>query len=203
MNMIDFVQTIYPERRIDCGSLALGQVVSACRQLERQHGRKVDVAELSEALILSHMRWMREKKMSTATINRRRVHFLTVWKVAYKAGVNQNDYFRSDIPPLRNTISKPVAWSISDIGKMIAAAEMLNKYILKPAELPNNRHLKFHAIRKTVATYIAATQGKDVARDALGHSDNRTTDGYIADAHSVDPTLPPRFSPVDVMPKIG
>lgn len=88
-------------------------------------------------------------------------------------------------------------------AQVVCAVKQLDKYILKPAGLPNDRKRKFHAIRKTVATYVAATRGKEAARDALGHSDNRTTDGYIADAHSVDPTLPPRFSPMDVMPKIG
>ena len=64
---------------------------------------------------------------------------------------------------------------------------------LKPAGLPNDRKRKFHAIRKTVATYVAATRGSQSGSRCLGIPTTGQTDGYIADAHQVDLTLPPRF----------
>ena len=88
-------------------------------------------------------------------------------------------------------------------AQVVCAAKMLNKYILKPAGLPNDRHLKFHAIRKTVGTIVAAERGEEVARKALGHSSVSVTRRYIANGASVSPNLPQEFSPVDVMPKIG
>lgn len=304
MRLEQFALDVYPNVRIDCGRLAHAQVVCASRQLTKQLGRDAMCSDLCEQVIMTHMRWMRDNSKSTATINRRRVHFLTLWKLVYKAGLNNHDYFRADIPTVRNTIAKPIAWSISEISQMVEAAEsakqsernpfspqawrslillcyytglriravlqlrrlnlhgrvlivpaeiqkdrteqvfrlpndlvhhlislpktgltrlgreldsmlipwpwrldcaakMLNKYILKPAGLPDNRHLKFHAIRKTVGTIVAAERGEDVARKALGHSSISVTRRYIADGASVSPNLPQEFSPVDVMPKIG
>lgn len=81
--------------------------------------------------------------------------------------------------------------------------KILNRYILKPAGLPNDRRLKFHAIRRTVATIVAAKKGKEAARDILGHSDVATTERYLADPMLVHPDLPRRLSPMDVLPPLG
>lgn len=79
-----------------------------------------------------------------------------------------------------------------------------SRYILTPAGLPDNdRRLKFHAIRRTVATLVAATRGEEAARDVLGHSSIEMTRRYIADPSTVDPSLPASLSPMDVLPPLG
>lgn len=45
--------------------------------------------------------------------------------------------------------------------------------------LPHERADKFHKIRRTFATYTAAAIGLDRCRELLGHSDIKTTRGYI------------------------
>lgn len=304
MDLVEFSSTVYPQVKIDCGERALAQVVSACRQLVLQVGRNVKAGEICEDVILSHMRWMKDRGCSTHTINRRRGHLLTVWKVAYKRGYNRHDYWKADVPKVKNTTLKPVAWSVEDIetmlrqtdevkvskdrpftpecwkslilliyytglriecvlklkrsnlhgrvlmvppsiqkdkeeqvfripgdlanmlialprphveflGRMLSemlipwpwrfdsASKMFKKYIIVPAGLPDDRRLKFHAIRKTVATVIAAHRGPEEARRALGHSCLSVTKRYLADPSTVDPSLPGDLNPQDVLPRIG
>jgi len=73
-------------------------------------------------------------------------------------------------------------------------------HILRPAGLPISRHLKFHAIRRTVATLVDHHCGRDAAMRIMGHSSQKVTERYLADAHTVDPSLPGRLCPVDVLP---
>lgn len=304
MNLVEFAQTVYPAARYECGRRALTQVVSACRQLERQQGRSLHVSELSEALILDHLRDMRERKLAAASINRRRGHLLTLWKLAARNKLNEHDYWRADVPTMRLPSRRPVAWSIESIRVMLeqaqkvrtrvrqpfgprcwramilllyytglrvtallslkrtdlhghllivpdeiqkdrqemaftlpnslvnllvslprpqvemngrvpgeylipwpwrvdAGAKMFAKYILRPAGLPDDRRLKFHAIRRTVATLVAHHRGKEAARDIMGHSSLSVTERYLADPSTVDPTLPAALSPVDVLPALS
>lgn len=87
--------------------------------------------------------------------------------------------------------------------RMDAGAKMLAKYIIRPAGLPDDRRLKFHAIRRTVATLVYAEKGVEVARQMLGHSDAKTTERYIADPSTVDPRCQANLSPCDVLPRVG
>lgn len=301
MNLVSFASTVYPTARYECGHRALSQVVSACRQLERQQGHSLDVADLCEAMILDHLRDMRERHLAAASINRRRGHLLTLWKLAAKHKLNDHDYWRADIPTVRLPSRRPVAWSMSHIQVMLeqaanvktqvrrpfgprcwralilllyytglrvtavlslkrtdlkghlllvpddiqkdkqemaftlpnnlvnmllslprpctemngripgdylipwpwrvdAGAKMFAKYILRPAGLPDDRRLKFHAIRRTVATLVAHHRGKEAARDIMGHSSLSVTERYLADPSTVDPSLPAALSPQDVLP---
>lgn len=80
--------------------------------------------------------------------------------------------------------------------------EKLTRHILKPAGLPIDRTMKFHALRKTTATMMFAKLGIIAAKDALGHSSTKVTQRYIADPSTVDPSLAPSPSPMDVMPRL-
>lgn len=65
--------------------------------------------------------------------------------------------------------------------------------ILKRAELPATRRDKWHKIRKTHATMVAAKRGIAVASQMLGHSDVRVTAAYI------DPRFVPREKATEIL----
>lgn len=76
-------------------------------------------------------------------------------------------------------------------------------YILKPAGLPyDDPKLKFHAIRRTTASIIAAKHGKEAARDALGHSSIKVTEGYLVDPELIDPDLVAAPNPIRCLPRL-
>lgn len=76
-------------------------------------------------------------------------------------------------------------------------------YILKPAGLPDDPKLKFHAIRRTTASIISAKHGIEAARDVMGHSSVETTRGYIVDPELIDPALVTRPNPIHSLPSLG
>lgn len=301
MNLIAFCETVYATARYGCGLRALRQVISAGRQLERQQGRSLDVGELCEDMILDHLKDMIDRKLAAASINRRRGHLLSLWKLAAKRKLNNHEFWRADIPTVQTPKRRPIAWSLEHLavmlkqtdnvkikarrpfgprcwralilllyytglrvtavlslkradlhghlllvpddiqkdkeelaftlpnnlvnlllslprparemnGRMVsdylipwpwrvdAGAKMFAKYILRPAGLPDDRRLKFHAIRRTVATLVAHHRGKEAARDIMGHSSLSVTERYLADPSTVDPSLPAALSPQDVLP---
>lgn len=76
-------------------------------------------------------------------------------------------------------------------------ATLYNRFsaILKRAELPADRRSKFHRIRRTHASYVAAAGGD--AQKSLGHSDARTTDTYL------DPRIVREPAPCDILWRPG
>lgn len=302
VNLIAFVHEVYAVHHIDCSDDATKQIVNALRQIEKQFGQPIEIVELSEAMVLKHLAWLkRVRELAPDTIHRRRNHILGIWRLAYKKGMNPNDPARADIPKIRRPHLVPIAWSLSDLEKMLSQAEntshamfspkcwkalllliyytglrigavlklkrsdlkghylfvryrtqkdveeqqfrlpnelvnllvslprpniekhgrnltetlipwpwsfhrvqkVLQNYILKPAGLPLDRKLKFHALRKTVATVVAAKQGKEIALKVMGHSSMSVLERYLADPATVDPSLAPNFAPMDVMPSLG
>ena len=67
--------------------------------------------------------------------------------------------------------------------------------IMQRAGLPNDRLHKFHAIRKSVASYYEAAGGN--ATELLGHSSRKVTRAYI------DPRIVQRATPVDKLFRLG
>lgn len=67
--------------------------------------------------------------------------------------------------------------------------------IMQRAGLPNSRLYKFHAIRKSVASYYEAAGGN--ATELLGHSSRRITKAYL------DVRIVGKASPIDVLFRPG
>lgn len=65
--------------------------------------------------------------------------------------------------------------------------------VLKSAGLPDTRERKFHCLRRSVASHLAAAKGRAAATEALDHSDPRVTDAYL------DPALVHRVRPAEVL----
>lgn len=65
--------------------------------------------------------------------------------------------------------------------------------ILKRAGLPSSRRDKWHKIRRTHATQVAAKHGIAVAQKMLGHSSSRVTERYI------DPRYVPRPKATEIL----
>lgn len=150
-----------------------------------------------------------------AVLNLQRSHlkgrFLFVPHTIQKDGEDQQFRLPNDLVSLLVSLPRPVMvkhgrqlnsmlipwpWSMHRIQKV------LTHYILTPAGLPDSRYLKFHAMRRTVATVIAATNGREMAMRTLGHSSMSVTERYLADPASVDPSLTPNFAPMDAMPRL-
>lgn len=71
------------------------------------------------------------------------------------------------------------------------------KRILEGAGLDAGRKSKFHRMRKTVASHIAAAKGREQASEALDHKDPSVTAAYI------DPSICPGVRPAEVLWRPG
>lgn len=67
------------------------------------------------------------------------------------------------------------------------------KKILEKAGLPTGRESKFHRMRRTVASHVAAQKGKAAATEALDHSDGRVTEAYL------DPSIFKGIRPAELL----
>lgn len=298
MNVLQYLDAVYVQSRLGLSEKAADQIRYALQGLD------CDIAQLSEALILEHLRSLKSRGLSPATINTRRAYLLGIWNHAFRKGYNAHDPRKADVPRMAEYKRQPQAWSLEDLRRMLAVAEqvkrrgscwwaanewtalilllyytglritaalslprtalrgtmltvppeiqkdreemlfrlpvelcnrllalprpMLQKHgrnvgeyllpwpwslhdpqsklthhIIRPAGLPITRRLKFHALRKTVATLVAVHAGKESARNVMGHSAMSVTERYLADPQTVDPSLPGRLSPVDVLPKLA
>jgi integrase len=302
MDLLLYLQRHYAPSRVNLSAPTLKQMEIAVRQLNLDLGEAARVEDLSETLILSHMKSLLAKGISPTTVNVRRGYFRSLWKHAFKKRVNQNNFFESDIPKATELMEIPIAWSMVQLETMLHQAKhfsprkhpfcgrrftalllllyytglrisaalnlkrsalhgrilivpagsqknrqgmairlpqslvglllslprphqvhngrllseylipwpwslknpqkILAKYVLAPAGLPLDRKLKFHAIRKTVATVMEATKGIEAAKDAMGHSSIKVTRRYIAPREMVDSSLTGRLCPMDVLPPL-
>lgn len=62
--------------------------------------------------------------------------------------------------------------------------------LLRKAGLDHSRTSKFHRMRRSVASYVAASQGRQQASEALGHADPRTTVESYLDCRICPPLSP-------------
>lgn len=303
MELNEYLHSEYVPSRLKIGTGTIEQMENAIRQLEKQHGRKIAISEISGKFILKHLQYLRAKNRAAGTIRTRRNYFKSLWTDAFSKGMNTNNPLAEIVPRVPEPKLKPRAWSLLQLDKMLAQAEKVDTHgrhwfgpncwkalilliyytglrisaslklklsdlqddvlvvppriqkdeeemlitlppeliqllkklprpsyirhgrkieemlipwpwslqgaaakltchIIKPAGLPNSPKLKFHAIRRTVATVVSAVKGKEVASEMLGHSSVKVTERYIADAAMVDPSLPGKVQPMHVLPKL-
>ena len=81
---------------------------------------------------------------------------------------------------------KPFDWPFCDKYIWVRYGKLL-----KRAGLPNDRHRKFHCVRRTTASHLEAAGGN--ATDALRHSSRRVTMAYL------DPRIVQPSQPIDLL----
>lgn len=75
--------------------------------------------------------------------------------------------------------------------------ERISSDVLIPAGLPHDRRHKFHCLRKSSISYVAAAAGEIAAMVHAGHTNVQTTRGYI------DPTISrPAVNAVKLLPRL-
>ncbi|WP_437205834.1 tyrosine-type recombinase/integrase [Planctomicrobium sp. SH664] len=127
-SILGFVTNLYAKHHSECGDKGLRQVVCAAKQLQVQFGRDVDVAELSEELICSHLRWMRDRGLAPDSRRRRRGHLLTIWKLAHRLSLNSNPFWKAQLPIPKRPKLSPKAWSTHDLEQMLLASDRVRNW---------------------------------------------------------------------------
>lgn len=124
MDLIAYLNDIYIPSRLSLGRLSQEQMQVAVRQMDKQRGVSVRLEDLSERLVVSHLRWLLDRKLSPATVNNRRGYFLTLWRHAYRREYTQINPYKADVPCVQGVKKKPRAWSLEQIDTMLQQAQI-------------------------------------------------------------------------------
>lgn len=126
--MLDFLLNVYVPNHPTLKAGTVYLYTRAVLSLEQYHGRRIAVGELSKELLLP---WIasRVRKVSAKTAHRELKDVLTLWRFAF---VEQSHGLNPDtlrIPRLSLPRAMPVAWTIADISKLLAACHNLKGFI--------------------------------------------------------------------------
>lgn len=97
-------------------------VVRCLKRLRTCFGRDLSLQELSGALVAQFMAWMRGQGLAPKTTQTERTRLLCLWRYA-------NDVGQAPpiprVPRLRIPREQPDAWSMAEVGRLIAASRQL------------------------------------------------------------------------------
>lgn len=127
MDVLSYLRDRYAPSRLNLSRDGLQQLEFAVRRLYADQSGMVQVSDLSEVLVVSHLKSLLAAGLSPSTVNTRRGALLTIWKHAYRKGFNENDPQRADIDRAMEPTRRPVAWSIEHLKVMLQQAERIKR----------------------------------------------------------------------------
>lgn len=108
--------------RVDLSAHYLGQFSTAVGLLDRWRGSPVTLTDLTQELLTGFLGYLQNRGSAPATVNTRRKSLLLLWQAASVQGL-------VDPPPVIPKLTEPgrlpVAWTVTELERLIACARAL------------------------------------------------------------------------------
>ena len=120
-NLSDYLVRVYVPSRLELSPGAVRQIQVAVTQLERFAGRPLLPADLDEDLVRRFLADFRQSH-AAATTNSRRRDVLAIWQSGFDEGWCDQPPRRKRVPTATANGDLPRAWSVEEVGRILAAA---------------------------------------------------------------------------------
>lgn len=111
-----------PARLVARTDVWADQIKHAIRRLEKQLGRRVLLADLTDDLLESHQGWMLDNGYSPSTVNSACGAILALWRFAWRKRLAAELPRVSPVPEYRRL---PTAWTVEEFARLLDATDTL------------------------------------------------------------------------------
>ncbi len=118
----EFLEKVYLPGQLNIGARTAREYQSVVKHLVEWAGVDVRLARLSDDMICRYLRH-RLKTDAPATVNSHRAKLLALWRCAWRKRLV--DDLPRDVPKLREPKRVPVAWTVSEVSRLVAQCRAL------------------------------------------------------------------------------